>query len=236
MTRLLQRSAVNDRLLSPLRGLCARHQGLSVYEHGVYLNLIHWYYLNEGPIPLDWQKLVRNHGSRLQKEHCMNTARCWHTIFTLINDAWHHKRCDHEIANIRKMRLEVAAKTERARRQRTVSRAGAQMPSKPYAWRGCNMPWNATAQTHGDAPTPETARRRSPESKFNPKHIAAAAHARHMKHLTRRRINGKLIQGHVSDVTTKTPNPINTKPYKYSAIAVTGQATEMPTVCACVSR
>jgi len=68
---------------------------LSLLEHGVYRQLLDWYYLSEEPISEETQVVLR----RL----CARTEAEFEAIKTVLNEffyrdsGWHHKRCDYEI-------------------------------------------------------------------------------------------------------------------------------------------
>ena len=68
---------------------------LSRVEHGIYRDLIDWYYLNEKPIPNDTDTVSR--WLRLETEEKPILIRVLSDFFVLVDNEWHHKRIDAEI-------------------------------------------------------------------------------------------------------------------------------------------
>ena len=71
---------------------------LSRLEHGIYRDLIDWYYLDEQPIPLETQSVSRR--LRLvSEEEAKALKNVLSDFFTLSDDGYRHSRIDAEIAN-----------------------------------------------------------------------------------------------------------------------------------------
>lgn len=70
---------------------------LSAIEHGIYRQLLDWYYLDEQPIPKETQVVIRRLrlGSEAEAKALQNVLA---DFFTLQNDGYHQARCDAEIA------------------------------------------------------------------------------------------------------------------------------------------
>ena len=68
---------------------------LTRVEHGIYRDLIDWYYLNEKPIPNDTEMVSR--WLRLETEEKPTLIRVLSDFFVLVENEWHHKRIDSEI-------------------------------------------------------------------------------------------------------------------------------------------
>jgi len=71
---------------------------LSRLEHGIYRDLMDWYYLDETPIPEETQSVSR----RLRLETELEASALENVLsdfFTLCADGYHHKRIDQEIAD-----------------------------------------------------------------------------------------------------------------------------------------
>ena len=68
---------------------------LTRVEHGIYRDLIDWYYLNEKPIPNDTDTVSR--WLRLETEEKPILIRVLSDFFVLVENEWHHKRIDSEI-------------------------------------------------------------------------------------------------------------------------------------------
>lgn len=70
---------------------------LSRLEHGIYRDLIDWYYLEETPIPKETQSVIRR--LRLGSEEEKNAlANVLNDFFTETDDGFRHQRIDAEIA------------------------------------------------------------------------------------------------------------------------------------------
>lgn len=68
---------------------------LSLLEHGVYRQLLDWYYLSEDPIPKETQVVFRRLCARTEAEfEAIETVL---KEFFFLDSGWHHKRCDAEI-------------------------------------------------------------------------------------------------------------------------------------------
>lgn len=70
---------------------------LSLLEHGVYRQLLDWYYLNEKPIPKETQLVFRRLSARTEEER-KAVELVLSDFFTLSDDGYRHARCDKEIA------------------------------------------------------------------------------------------------------------------------------------------
>lgn len=69
---------------------------LSLLEHGIYRQLLDWYYLDEKPIPKETQVVFRRLSAKTQNEQ--NAIEIILKEFFLETDAgWSHRRCDVEI-------------------------------------------------------------------------------------------------------------------------------------------
>ena len=69
---------------------------LSLLEHGVYSRLLDLYYLNNGPLQLTVDDLIRKLGARAQDER-EAVERVLREFFAHCNGVWSHKRADQEI-------------------------------------------------------------------------------------------------------------------------------------------
>lgn len=70
---------------------------LSMIEHAIYRALIDWYYLDEKPIPLETQSVMRR--LRLVSEDEAKALENVLSDFFERADGWRHKRIDQEIKN-----------------------------------------------------------------------------------------------------------------------------------------
>jgi uncharacterized protein YdaU (DUF1376 family) len=70
---------------------------LSLLEHGVYSLMIDLYYLNESTFQGDVNQVARKIGARSPDE-IQAVANVLNDFFVLMDDGWHQKRCDVEIA------------------------------------------------------------------------------------------------------------------------------------------
>jgi uncharacterized protein YdaU (DUF1376 family) len=68
---------------------------LSTVEHGIYRQLIDWYYLDESPIPKETQVVIRR--LRLGSEHKESLQNVLLDFFVEGEDGYHHGRIDVEI-------------------------------------------------------------------------------------------------------------------------------------------
>jgi len=71
---------------------------LSRLEHSIYRDLIDWYHLDEAPIPLETQSVMRRLRLATQEE-ATALACVLKDFFTLGNDGYHHHRIDAAIAD-----------------------------------------------------------------------------------------------------------------------------------------
>lgn len=70
---------------------------LSLLEHGVYNQLLDWYYLEERPLPLDNRTLFRRLSARSEIEQQAVTD-VLSEMFTQTDEGWVHNRVEREIA------------------------------------------------------------------------------------------------------------------------------------------
>jgi len=68
---------------------------LTLLEHGIYRQLLDWYYLDQKPIPKETQVVIRRLSAKTQEE-IVAVGTVLNDFFSLSN-GWHHKRCDMEI-------------------------------------------------------------------------------------------------------------------------------------------
>ena len=73
---------------------CTAH--LSLLEHGVYRQLLDWYYLDESPIPNETQSVYRRLAARTEAEQCAVDA-VLADFFTQTPDGWINNRCSKQI-------------------------------------------------------------------------------------------------------------------------------------------
>jgi uncharacterized protein YdaU (DUF1376 family) len=94
---------------------------LSLVEDAVYSRMLRRYYLQEGPLPSDSRQIARLVGARAQDELDAVEA-VLAEFFDLLDDGWHQKRADEDIAVFRTKQLaksdERDAEAERKRRYR----------------------------------------------------------------------------------------------------------------------
>jgi uncharacterized protein YdaU (DUF1376 family) len=81
---------------------------LLTLEHGIYRQLLDWYYLDESPIPLETQWVIRRLrlGSESDTEGLNNILS---EFFIKRDDGYHHSRCDMEIAGYHELRAKNKA-------------------------------------------------------------------------------------------------------------------------------
>jgi uncharacterized protein YdaU (DUF1376 family) len=92
---------------------------LSLLEHGVYNQLLDWYYLDEQPLPLENRTLFRRLSARSEIEQ-QAVLDVLAEMFTQTEHGWVHKRVEREIAQYK-------AKSEQARE---AGRLGGRPPKK----------------------------------------------------------------------------------------------------------
>lgn len=80
----------------------------SLLEHGVYNQLLDWYYLDEQPLPADNRTLFRRLSAKTEAEQDAVLA-VLSEMFVQTDAGWTHKRIEREIANY-KARAEQARK------------------------------------------------------------------------------------------------------------------------------
>ncbi len=67
---------------------------LTMVEHAIYRQLLDWYYLDEKPIPLETQWVIRRFPLGYEQVETILQE-----FFEKREDGWHHDRCDIEINN-----------------------------------------------------------------------------------------------------------------------------------------
>ena len=92
---------------------------LSLLEHGVYNQLLDWYYLDENPLPLDNRTLFRRLSARTEAEE-QAVIDVLSEMFTKTDEGWVHKRVEREISQYK-------AKAEQARQ---AGKLGGRPPKK----------------------------------------------------------------------------------------------------------
>ena len=65
---------------------------LSLLEHGIYRQLLDWYYLLEGPLPEDIDTVARKVAARSSEE--ISAVQLVLSEFFKMKKGWHHKRCE----------------------------------------------------------------------------------------------------------------------------------------------
>lgn len=71
---------------------------LSLLEHGVYRQLLDWYYIEESPIPKETQTVFRRLSARTQDEQ-KAVENVLNDFFTLTESGWVNGRCSVELAD-----------------------------------------------------------------------------------------------------------------------------------------
>ncbi len=66
---------------------------LTLLEHGVYRQLLDWYYLDEGPLPLKTDLVMRRLSARTPEEKTAVQA-VLDDFFTLTDEGYRHYRCE----------------------------------------------------------------------------------------------------------------------------------------------
>lgn len=92
---------------------------LSLLEHGVYNQLLDWYYLDELPLPVDNRTLFRRLSARSEVEQ-QAVLDVLSEMFTQTDEGWIHKRVEREIAQYK-------AKSQQARE---AGKLGGRPPKK----------------------------------------------------------------------------------------------------------
>jgi uncharacterized protein YdaU (DUF1376 family) len=80
---------------------------LTLVEHGVYNQLLDWYYLDESPLPADNRTLFRRLSARTEEEQ-KAVLDVLSEMFSLTESGWMHKRVEREISQYK-------AKSQQAR-------------------------------------------------------------------------------------------------------------------------
>lgn len=73
---------------------------LTLVEHGVYNQLLDWYYLDEAPLPADNRTLFRRLSARTEDEQ-KAVLDVLSEMFSLTESGWMHKRVEREISQHR---------------------------------------------------------------------------------------------------------------------------------------
>lgn len=73
---------------------------LSLVEDAVYSRMLRRYYLQESPLPCDWNQVARLVGAKAGDE-LKAVQDVLAEFFTLADDGWHQKRADEDIARFR---------------------------------------------------------------------------------------------------------------------------------------
>ncbi len=84
---------------------------LSLLEHGVYRQLLDWYYISEEPIPKETQVVFRRLSARTQEEQNAILI-VLDEFFSESENGWNHKKCDEEIEKFRN-KAEIAKENGR---------------------------------------------------------------------------------------------------------------------------
>ena len=92
---------------------------LSLLEHGIYNQLLDWYYLDENPLTTDNRTLFRRLSARTEEEQ-QAVIDVLSEMFVQSDSGWTHKRVEREVAQYR-------SKAERARE---VGKLGGRPPKK----------------------------------------------------------------------------------------------------------
>lgn len=91
---------------------------LTLVEDAIYSRLLRRYYVEEAPLPTDVAKVARMAGARSDDE-VASTKAILEEFFFLMEDGWHNKRADAEIAHVREKKGKAAASAnERWERER----------------------------------------------------------------------------------------------------------------------
>lgn len=96
---------------------------LSFVEDAAYVRLIRKYYAEEKPLPPDIKTVQRLAGAR-SKEEKQAVADVLEEFFVLLEDGWHNKRCDAEIAKAKaqgEANRQIAVEREARRKARAAS-------------------------------------------------------------------------------------------------------------------
>lgn len=72
---------------------------LSLLEHGIYRTMLDQYYLDEKPLNIDREKLMRSLGIRTDNER-MALNSILDDFFIETNDGYEHKRCERDLRDI----------------------------------------------------------------------------------------------------------------------------------------
>ena len=95
---------------------------LSLVEDAVYSRMLRRYYLQEGPLPVEWRQVARLVGARTDDE-LKAVQDVLAEFFTLGDDGWHQKRADEDIAKFH-VKAEKARASANARWERPIVKAG----------------------------------------------------------------------------------------------------------------
>ena len=87
---------------------------LTTLEHGIYRQLLDFYYLEEKPIPKETEWVIRR--LRLGSDSdILALNNVLNDFFTLENDGYHQSRCDADIINYHEQAEKKMAKRQGAR-------------------------------------------------------------------------------------------------------------------------
>lgn len=96
---------------------------LNLLEHGIYRQLLDWYYLDEAPLPTDIKKIRRAVSARKsdEKDALDNVLA---DFFELTDDGYSHNRCEIELKRIydksEKARISVQARWDKKKQKHTT--------------------------------------------------------------------------------------------------------------------
>lgn len=212
--------------------------GLSLLEHGIYLHLIHWYYLHERPIPLNWEK-ASDLGALLRAGERVCMKGVLNRYFQESLDGWHHKRIDTEVN-----RYQQSAPKRMQRKANESTRQKRYRDWRSQAFEalrqaGCNMTWNASAFDLKDMLQRLNIKiAEGPESKYNPQAPLAAVTPATASETASHSVEGKNVTGWA---TTDSPEPYSLNPipsrvtgHVDDGLAEAADAAPAPRVRVCV--
>jgi len=105
---------------------------LSLLEHGVYQQLMDWYYLEEAPIPKETQTVFRRLAARTQDEQNA-VLMVLNDFFKLGEKGYTHTRCDLEITEYRAKADKNASNGKRGGRPKKTQSVSSGLPNKSEA-------------------------------------------------------------------------------------------------------
>lgn len=170
---------------------------LTLLEHGVYRQLLDWYYLDEQPIPRKTQLVMRRLSAKTPDEKTA-VENVLQDFFELTDDGFEHRRCKQELEKYR-LRAETAKRNgikggrpigsldRKPRKTKSVNLANPEKPSgkltnnqepltknikdpppPPQGGRGAGQSADASNRSSGAG----TGRRSRPKGKSKPKGLA----------------------------------------------------------------